>query len=214
MTDNIFVYRFNKMTNDELEAISFNEDVYTNEARLTALDILKNRDVNSEAINTTHRALMAEKVAQEKIVIENKPSPTATFIDIENVKSETKPLPKLYSKTLILVISILFSTLFGSVLLILNLKKTGHSKARKLVFLFSVCYLFVPFILITSFNLDPNVALLANVLGGYILTEYFWNQYIGKNTEYKRLDWAKPVLIMLAITIPLAYIVLKSGGAL
>ncbi|MFB9052898.1 hypothetical protein ACFFVB_07375 [Formosa undariae] len=211
MTDNIFVYRFNKMTNDELEAISFNEDVYTNEARLTALDILKSRGVNTEAINAAHTTLMADNVAKEKIIL-NIPTPTTTFT--ADAKSSAKSLPDLYSKRFIFVISILFSTLFGSVLLMANFKKTGHSKARKLVLLFSVCYLFVPVILITSFNLDPNIALIANVLGGYILTEYFWNKYLGKTIEYNRLDWAKPVLIMLAITIPLAYIVLKSGGAI
>ncbi|MDW5290027.1 hypothetical protein [Formosa sp. PL04] len=210
MTDNIFLYRFGKMTNEELEAISFNEDVYTDEARLTALDILKSRDINTEAVIAAHDSLMAESLATKEIVVELK---DATESLPPNAKSKAEALPELYSKLLILIISILFSTLFGSILLMANLKKIGQSKGRTQVLIFSLLYLFLPVILITVFNLDNNLSIFANVIGGFILTEYFWNKFIGKTFEYKRRDWAKPILISLAITIPLAYFVIKSGIA-
>ncbi|CDF78579.1 conserved hypothetical membrane protein [Formosa agariphila KMM 3901] len=210
MTDNIFVNRFNKMTNDELEAISFNEDTYTDEARLTALDILKSRDVNTEAINAAHSTLAAGSIATEKIVLDI-PGSTETFTAIN---TKTEPLPELYSKKLILVISILFSTLIGSILLISNLKKVGHRQGMIQVIIFSCFYLFVPVTLISTLNINPQFAILANVLGGYILTEYFWNKFLGKAVEYKKRDWSRAVLIILAITIPLSYFVLKSGGAI
>ena len=211
MTDNIFVNRFSKMTNDELEAISFNEDVYTDEARLTALDILKSRDVNTEAISIAHDTLVADKITNEKIVL-NIPSATESFS--LNDKTKEQPLPELHSKRLIMMFSLFFSTIFGGALLMYNLKKTGHSKARTQVLIFCIFYAFIPFMLITSFHLDNNISIFANIIGGFILTEYFWNKFIGKTFEYKKRDWVKPTLISLAITIPLAILVLYFGGGL
>ncbi|WP_299782000.1 hypothetical protein [uncultured Formosa sp.] len=207
MTDNIFVDRFKKMTNEELEAISFNEKVYTNEARLTALDILKSRGLNTDAINKTHSVLTAKSIAEKNIIINDTPNVSA------GTRSKLKALPELYSKSLILAISILFSPLFGSVLLIYNFKDSKLKKARNHVILFIIGYIFIV-VLISLFSLNSNFALIINVIGAFILTEYFWNTYLGKSIEYKKRNWAKPVLIILAITIPLTYFVLKSGGAL
>ncbi|WP_159023006.1 hypothetical protein [Formosa sp. L2A11] len=211
MTDNIFVNRFKKKTNDELEAISFNEDVYTNEARLTALNILKSRDVNTDAINSIHSNLTAdaERITKEKRVA----AASITSNASSNTKAKLKALPELYSKTLILAISILFSPLFGSVLLMFNFKNTGLKKAKNQVIIFTISYIFIV-VLISLLQLNSNLALIINAIGAFILTEYFWNTYLGKSIEYKKRSWAKPVLIILAITIPLTYFVLKSSGAI
>ena len=211
MTDNIFVNRFSKMSNDELESISFNEDVYTDEARLTALDILKSRDVNTEAISLAHDTLVADKIANEKIVLN---IPSATVSSSVHNKTDEKALPGLYSKRLIMMFSLFFSTVFGGALLMYNLKKMGQSKARTQVLIFCIFYAFIPFMLISSFQLDNNISIFANIIGGFILTEYFWNKFIGKTFEHKKLDWAKPTLISLAITIPLAILVIYFGGGL
>ncbi|WP_103191447.1 hypothetical protein [Formosa algae] len=211
MVDNIFVNRFNKMTNEELEAISFNEDVYTNEARLTAIDILKNRGLNTDGINETHTALTAELLAEKKALLEHTLKAESPAPDDNDTKA--KPLPELYSKTFILSISILFSPIFGSILLISNFKKMRLKTAVNHVIYFILAYLVIV-VLISMLGINSNFALITNAIGGFVLTEYFWNTHLGKITAYKKRDWVKPVLIILAVTIPLTYFVLKSGGAL
>ncbi|QDO94137.1 hypothetical protein FNB79_09145 [Formosa sediminum] len=214
MTDNIFVTRFSKMTDAELESISFNEDVYTDEARLTALEILIDRGIHTEAILNTHTALTAKILvtppSQPKIDAKQQPS---DFANASNTSDSLQPLPELYSKTFILAISILFSPLFGSILLISNFKRLGLQTAKNQVVYFILTYLVIV-VSISMLGVNSNFALLTNTIGGFILTEYFWKTHLKHITTYKKRDWVKPVLIMLAITIPLTYIVLKSGGAI
>ncbi|WP_066224896.1 hypothetical protein [Formosa haliotis] len=216
MNDNIFVNRFSKKTNEELEAIGLNEATYTDEARLTALEILKRReDVTiTEAISTTYDTLKTKEikvVANKKAILNavNNTEPVSA-----NTTTEAIALPELYSKVLILVFSIIFSTLFGGVLMMSNLKKTGHAKARTQVLIFCLLYIFIPYFLVTTFNLDMNLTVFTNAIGGLILTEYFWNKYLGKTVSYKKRDWVKPTLISLAITVPLTFLVLKMYGGM
>ncbi|MGJ5641251.1 hypothetical protein [Formosa sp. S-31] len=206
MTDNIFTERFNKKENDELEAIALNETVYTDEARLTALDLLKSRDALTTDLSEIYQTLQAKAVERQNI---SKTFEGANTVD--NTFDESK-LPELHSKQLILMFSIFFSTIFGGALLMYNFKKVGQFKARNLVLLFCILYAFVPVALMSLFNFSSNVSIIVNILGGFILTEYFWNTYLGKSILYRKRNWVKPTLIALAIAIPMVILVLLSGG--
>ena len=111
-------------------------------------------------------------------------------------------LPKLYSKRLILVFSGLFSVLFGTVLLLSNLKKSGEKKGIIQVIIFALIYVTGMVFTIQTMNANTNLALPMNIVGALILNEYFWNRYIGKDTEYEKKGWIKPAIISMCISIP------------
>lgn len=135
-----------------------------------------------------------------------------TDFKIENsTLKQEEVVPELYSKTLILMFSILFSTIFSAVLLMSNLKSLGKGKARIQILLFAVLYLVATAIVLQVFNLPPNLTFIANVIGAAILNEYFWNKLIGKDLEYKKKSWIKPTLI--SVLIALGFFLLFIMGA-
>lgn len=129
---------------------------------------------------------------------ENEQSTTEKY----TVKQPKKELPLLYSKKLILVFSGLFSILFGAVLFLSNLKRLGEKKVFYQVLVFVIIYVSGMIFTLSSIKGGTNFSLPLNLLGGFILTEYFWNGYLGKEIEYKKKSWIKPALISLGISIP------------
>lgn len=133
-----------------------------------------------------------------------------TDFEIENsTLKQEETVPELYSKTLILLFSILFSMIFSAVLLMSNLKSLGKGKARVQVLLFSVLYLVATALALQVFELPLNLTFVANVIGAAILNEYFWNKLIGKDLEYTRKSWVKPLII--SVIIALSFFLLLAG---
>lgn len=122
--------------------------------------------------------------------------------DNHTIEQPKKELPLLYSKKLILVFSGLFSILFGAVLFLSNLKRLGEKKVFYQVLVFVIIYVSGMIFTLSSIKGGTNFSLPLNLLGGFILTEYFWNGYLGKEIEYKKKSWIKPALISLGISIP------------
>ncbi|MGY5847355.1 hypothetical protein ACW6QP_08025 [Salegentibacter sp. HM20] len=118
-------------------------------------------------------------------------------------------LPKLYSKRVIYVFSILFSPIFGTVILMSNLKQIGQKQARWEVLLFGIIFTIGSAFSLRNIELQMNFGLLINILGAVILNEFFWNRYIGRETEFTKKSWVKPALISAAISLPFIYLVLS-----
>ena len=118
--------------------------------------------------------------------------------------------PSLYSKNLILVFAILFSTIFAAVLLILNLKSLGKRNAGLQVLIFAILYLIATGVIIQTFDLQPGLTIIANVIGAAILNEYFWNKHIGTDLEFKKKGWMKPLMISLLIALSAFFLLMLS----
>ncbi|WP_051205312.1 hypothetical protein [Salinimicrobium xinjiangense] len=110
-------------------------------------------------------------------------------------------LPELYSKSLILIFAILFSTIFAAALLIVNLRTLGKIKEAGWVLLFAIAYIIATALVMQGFSLSPSMTIVANVLGAAILNEFFWNKYIGSDFAYKKKSWIKPTLISIGIAL-------------
>lgn len=134
--------------------------------------------------------------------------------DLEPQNTETfnsqPEIPELYSKTLILVFAIVFSTIFAAVLLILNLRSLGKRNAGIQVLIFAILYLIATGIIIQTFKLQPGLTVIANVIGAAILNEYFWNKHIGGDLEYKKKGWMKPLMIALLIALSVFFLLMMS----
>lgn len=125
--------------------------------------------------------------------------------NIENDELEeneiTEILPELYSKRVITAFCLIFSTLFGAIILMSNLKKRDENKGWWQVLLFSILYTIGTIFTVYSTN-SSNFTIPLNILGALILNEYFWNRYLGKSIEFEKKSWAKPAIISVTATIP------------
>ena len=114
----------------------------------------------------------------------------------------TELIPALYSKRVIFMFCLLFSTIFGAVILMSNLNSIKENKGKWQVLLFALLY--TAGHAYTVFNLSTTyIGLMLNLGGALFLTEYFWNRYIGMEREFIRKSWTKPAIVSALITVPL-----------
>ena len=109
--------------------------------------------------------------------------------------------PVLYSKKAIQGFTIFFSTLFGAVLLMSNLKEMNKPKERLQVLLFGIGYTVFTLVLLNFIPRVFFITLIFNIVGYAVLVEYFWNKFLGKETEHQKKAIAKPLIISLCILI-------------
>jgi hypothetical protein len=110
---------------------------------------------------------------------------------------------KIYSKKAIWGFSLFFSSIFGAVLLMQNLRDIGKKKEANIILLLSIIYTAIS-IYIINIPDKPNTSLtfICNIVGGVILTEYFYmKSFPNDQTIEKKKIW-KPFLISILITIP------------
>lgn len=124
---------------------------------------------------------------------------------------EEQNLPRLYTKRLILIFSLLFSTIFGAALLISNLRHLGKRTAAGWVLLFAIGYLLATAVIMEANKLSPSLSVVANVLGAAILNEYFWNKYIGSDTEFEAKNWFKPAAVSVLIAVIVFSLMMLAG---
>lgn len=197
MNNNRFTNKFQHKTDSELEYILENKEEYNPEAITASIHILKERNGKSESVETIENDI---KVAKEKKEITR-----AKITEEEKKKSfitDDPNAPELHSKRVILVFSMLFSTIFGAVLLMYNMKQTENKKGHLQVLAFGIVYTALSIFIINSLNIQGNIAFIFNIAGGGILTEYFWNKFIGKDFSHRKRSWIKPAIISVIITIP------------
>ncbi len=196
MNKNHFSKTMSSKTEAELKALIANNKTYIEDARLAAIWELEERNLKSDEIVEAEKVLIQEKAIkleeQKKLVLnkENK-----YFTDDPNA-------PELYTKTAITMFSTVFSTIFGAVLLMSNLKAVNNKQARFWVLIFGIGYTAVIITVVNQFRTNTNLALLFNFGGALILTEFFWNKHIGKEQKHRKKKIWKPLIISIIITIP------------
>ena len=124
---------------------------------------------------------------------------------LENsLEREQNEIPKFYSKKAILGFSIFFSPIFGGILLMQNLKEIGMKKEAKTVLNTSIILTVLPFLLAWLMEKEVSTyTFLVNLIGGLVLSEFYFGLYIPKEQIFESKKIWKPLLISLMITIPL-----------
>jgi len=107
--------------------------------------------------------------------------------DDENVEYvlDDLSLPELYTKNTIVLISCIFSTFFGAILLSSNLKYTENYSKWLIVLLVGFGFSIILFLALIMFGLKLYLLVGINILGSKILTEHFWNKYIGIDFKHR-----------------------------
>lgn len=184
-----------KKSDDGLMEYLTNFKKYTPDAIIAAVDELKRRGRNfteqeldeiNEKIETRFKA---EKEVDSLWSNESWKANVVTDINA----------PLLYSKWAISGFCVVFSTIFGAVLLSSNISDT---KKKWTVIGFGVIYTGLTFVLT---NNDPSNTLMVlglNTGGSLGLTTTFWDKYVGKETKYRTKPIWKPLIISIIIAIP------------
>jgi hypothetical protein len=185
-------------SNTELEKIFENKSDYTDEAVQAVIWELENRNLIEKTEIPCKETQVNNEIAETSIPKE----------DLENDESpfEELVLPILYSKKAILGFSILFSTIFGVVLLMSNLKAMNKPKARAEVLVFGIAYTLLSFVLLDYLPKLFFITILFNIIGYAVLTEYYWNKNLGKELQHRKKEIWKPLIISISILILLVFL--------
>ena len=198
MSENKFIEKFQHKTDSDLEYILENKQSYNEQAVSASIQLLKERNGQSIELESVENEIEVAKekkdIIQRKVVEEEKKK--------SNIPDDPNA-PELHSKRVIMVFSGLFSAIFGAVLLMYNMKQTDNKKGQNQVLVFGILYTIATLTIITLLDIRGNIALIFNIAGGGILTEYFWNKFIGKEFKHRKRSWIKPAIISVIITIPL-----------
>lgn len=194
---------FSQKTTEELLEVLQKFEKYTSTAIAVAIDELKSRgySISEEELQTMNEVIEKEKEDERK----NK------LFDLSLAKNIVADpnVPFLYSRSAIWWFSFIFSPIFGSVLLALNLQNKGQKAVvisvgallSLLIMLWAeVNYYFSIFQQEVFFYFAIFVF---NSIGGFFLANEFWKKYIGRDTKYR----VKPIWIPLIFTVVIVMIV-------
>ncbi len=108
---------------------------------------------------------------------------------------------EIYSRWAIWGFSIFFGTIFGGVLLTLNLRAVGLKKAANTVLLFSILYFIASGIIVGVMGITGSYTpLFFNIFGAAILTGYFFKKYFPEDDYYPK-SIGKPLIISVIISL-------------
>jgi hypothetical protein len=196
MRTNNFTQNMLKKSNAALAEILEDKETYTDEAIQAVIWELENRDIIEKG-SIIHNPVLLEK----DILVEEK-----EIEDIPAASIEELAIPTLYSKRAIQGFTIFFSTLFGAVLLMSNLKKLNKPRARMEVFVFGIGYTFLTILLLNYLPKTFFLTMVFNLIGYAVLVEYYWNKNLGKELKYQKKQISKPLIISFTILIFLVFL--------
>ena len=187
----MFSKRMEIKSNSELEAILNDKTKYTDLTIQAAIWELEKRtsqlsekhDENEDTSIDVQYINEHKELAQS--TVEDYDLKEKGFWDLDENLVEDQNAPELYSQQLIYFISILFSTIFGSILLYSNLKEIKNKEAGYVVILFGLA---LPIMLISIFlfiKIPIYLPVIINIMGAKILTQRLWNKYIGEELTYR-----------------------------
>lgn len=193
MRTNSFTNNMRLKTDAELKTILKEKSKYTEQAIQAVIWELEDRNLIEKSEEPYIDPLKEEEISDTVV--------TESTINNNESNFEEFEKPFLYSKKSIQGFTIFFSTLFGTILLMSNLKVLKKQKARMQVLVFGISYTVLITIIL---NLYPQILFLSiifNLIGYGVLVEYYWNKNIGKSFSYKKKQIWIPLIISIAITM-------------
>jgi hypothetical protein len=123
----------------------------------------------------------------------------------------TEEIVKIYSKRTVWGFSILFTTIFGGVLLMQNLLSLNKKKEAYQVLAFSIIYTALG-IYLANISETPNTSInfAVNAVGGIILTEFFFKRNVPDESNLPKKKIWKALIISLLITLPFTVAIIYS----
>ena len=184
MEPNSFTRNMRLKSNKELEVILKEKNKYTQEAIRAVIWEMESRNlIEKSEVHFEESTLKDLSISNEKLV-----------------------LPVLYSKKAIQGFTIFFTTIFGAVLLMLNLKEMNKLKARNQVLIFGIAFTILSAMLLNYLPKMFLTTLLFNLIGYAVLIEFFWKNNIDKELEFTKKEVWKPLTISIIIILSLLFL--------
>jgi len=114
--------------------------------------------------------------------------------------------PQYYSVGAIYGFSIFFSTIFGAVLMAINLRKTESKKGVAEVIIFGVAYFSLQIYILSFIPRNTGLNTVFGIAGAAVINHFFWRKYIGSETKYRK----KPIWVPLIISISITAVILAA----
>lgn len=138
---------------------------------------------------------------------------------IDEEKNEKQGLPvletqeevSLFSTTSVFIFSMLFSTFVGGGVLAYNMFKIKKMQVAMQIMLFVTIYSVASNILFMSIGANIAYLLLFNIIGAFILTEFFFKKHITSEIKYRPKNAVGPILIFLGVSALLGFMMLNSN---
>jgi hypothetical protein len=181
-------------SNKELEDILKEKNRYTQEALQAVIWEMESRNlIEKSEVHFEENTLRDISVSKE-VTNDHKSS------------YEKLVLPILYSKKAIQGFTIFFTTIFGAVLLMHNLKEMNKLKARNQVLIFGIVFTILSAILLNYLPKMFFITLLFNLIGYAVLIEFFWKNHLEKELEFTKKEVWKPLTISITIVLLLLFL--------
>ena len=183
-------------SNKELETILKKKNDYTQEAIQAVIWEMENRNLIDKS-DVLYKNTFKEnnQIDTDEKNLDNNENPSKELI-----------LPVLYSKRAIQGFTIFFTTIFGAVLLMYNLKEMNKLKERNQVLIFGIVFTILSAILLNYLPKMIFTTLLFNLIGYAVLIEFFWKNNIEKELEYAKKEVWKPLTISIIIVLLLLFL--------
>jgi hypothetical protein len=200
-------------TNEELKEITINFEIYRGAIVAAAKQELSNRGIE---LSIEEKEIIDKKKLQRKQDA-IAPKKSSNSWDWFNVKwkiniVDSSEAPQLYSRQVINIFSILFSVLFGGILLAINLNTINKKKGIFPVLAFSLAYTVLMAVGLKLIGGRSSAfTIVLNILGATILYNTFWAKYIGKSTEYRTKPFWIPLIIGILIFSFFLWVIIVGG---
>jgi len=193
-----FKEMMSKMSDYELNGYIENKQNYTKEAVESAIMELKNR---GKGFSEEETAEILKQFNKKKVEIEETEN-INLFASSSGWKKNVvtdQDAPEFYSEKAVYLFSVIFSIIFGSILMAINLRKTETKKGVFEVLGFGVLFFIIQVYILSMIPRNTIFTLMFSMVGALVLNYFFWRKYIGQDTKYR----AKPIWIPLIIGIVL-----------
>jgi len=161
------------------------------------------------AVETAIKRGLQSKI--DNVIIEIEKEANEKEFESKQKLTNRESLIELYSDRVIILFSVIFTSIAGSILFASNLKRLNR-KGGDIVVLFGIIFtlgLLLLGYLLPFRTLNLFVTLL-NLLGGFILTIYFGSKYYPENMEYKNRSILKALIVCIMVTMILGVIFIKA----
>ena len=123
---------------------------------------------------------------------------------------ELKPLPRYYSPNTIYVFSLLFSVLFGAVLLAVNCYNTEGRRGVWQVPVIGLVFVAAEIWFVSFF--DDHAAsplIFFNIGGAFLMKQFIWEKFIGIAVPYQKKSILLPCFAGLVIIVVALFVVFR-----
>jgi hypothetical protein len=209
--DDKFTFRATTRTGDELHERVNNREKYMPETVEASVAELQSRGETFSEEELA--AIAADRQVRSNQAVSRRTS-GGLFNPADKILQVKDPdAPAFYPKGAIYGFSILFSVLFGSIILAININQTQKSYRGIWVVLYGLVFTIAQVIIVGGIHQGSvgGLALIGGIIGSYPLNYFFWPRYLGNTTLYRRRPIWIPLVIGLVICIPIVYFIIVGG---